>query len=146
MTRMAWVLAVLVALGGCGDDDDRVPPGENTGRSCTAADQCYPNVEGDLQGGVAVCLAEVPGGYCTHHCSSDADCCAVPGECGTSHPQVCSPFQATGLTLCFLSCEARDVQAAGVSDGNTYCQRFAHSSFNCRSTGGGAANRQVCVP
>lgn len=136
---------VALAPLGCGDDDPP-PPSEQAGQACTSAAQCYPGIAAPLQGGEAVCLSDVPGGYCTHHCSSDADCCAVEGECDTPHPQVCSPFQSTGLYLCFLSCEPEDVAAAGMNDENAFCDRFAYAGFGCRSTGGGSANRKVCTP
>lgn len=135
----------VALISGCGDDDDD-RPAEEAGTSCASADQCYPMVEGDLTGGEAVCMDRVPGGYCTHFCSSDADCCAVEGECRTNLSQVCAPFESTGMMFCFLSCETADVEAAGVGDESEYCHRFAHSSFSCRSTGGGSENRKVCVP
>jgi hypothetical protein len=125
-------LAAL-ALGGCHDHH------ENTGHTCTAVDQCYPGVNPADLLGAAVCLDRVPGGYCTHLCVDDTDCCAVDGECETGFPQVCAPFESTGDRYCLLSCE-------GVADETTYCQDHASSDFGCRSTGGGAANRKVCVP
>jgi hypothetical protein len=127
------VLMAPLALGGCSDH------GENAGHACASADQCYPGIDQqDLQGAV-VCMDRVPEGYCTHHCVTDADCCAVPGECETGFPQVCAPFESTGELYCFLSCE-------GVPDEGTYCQQHADAAFGCRSTGGGSANRKVCVP
>jgi len=93
------------------------------------------------------CLDRVPNGYCTHLCATDADCCAVPGECRTGIKQVCAPFESTGLMMCFLSCETADVAAdAGTTDPTVFCQRFANAAFGCRSTGGGAKNRKVCLP
>jgi hypothetical protein len=88
----------------------------------------------------------VQGGYCTHLCAADTDCCAVPDECQTGFPQVCSPFQSTGKNYCFLSCEDSDVQSAGLTDASQYCQTYASAAFTCRSTGGGANNRKVCAP
>jgi hypothetical protein len=44
---------------------------------------------------------------------------------------------------CFLSCEPTEV---GDLDESEYCRVNAHSSFGCRSTGGGSENRKVCVP
>lgn len=41
------------------------------------------------------------------------------------------------------SCEAADI---GDHDESTFCQEEAHPAFGCRSTGGGSANRKVCVP
>jgi hypothetical protein len=132
---LAGALLVVVA---CQDDDD-----ESTGQACSAADQCYGRAEAPVRG-TTLCLDRVSGGYCTHSCVTDADCCAVKGECQTGHPQVCAPFESTGQRLCFLSCEVA-VLTAG-QEGTAYCQGSAHQSFSCRSSGGGADNRKVCVP
>ncbi|MBI5482750.1 MAG: hypothetical protein HY906_28100 [Deltaproteobacteria bacterium] len=125
-------LAVLT-LAGCHDDH------ENTGHACTAVDQCYPGVDQASLLGAVVCMDRVVGGYCTHQCVVDTDCCAVAGECETGFPQACAPFESTGDRYCFLSCE-------GVADEATYCQDNADPAFGCRSTGGGSDNRKVCVP
>ncbi|MDX2056066.1 MAG: hypothetical protein SFV15_26935 [Polyangiaceae bacterium] len=93
-----------------------------------------------------MCLDRVQGGYCTHTCQDDSECCSAAGECSTTHTEVCSPFESTGMNMCFLSCEKTDLDAAKVTDDQEYCQRFAGSSFICRSSGGGANNRKVCVP
>lgn len=137
---MRWMVIVSLAaalasvtLAGCDDDE------ENTGHACEAVDQCYPGLDQSTLQGEAVCMDRVTGGYCTHHCIDDADCCAVAGECDTGFPQVCAPFESTGEYYCFLSCE-------GVADEATYCQDYANPAFGCRSTGGGATNRKVCVP
>jgi hypothetical protein len=140
--------AVLAAA--CGDDDeadDANSRPEDTGAACASADQCYPDVaEGELQGD-ALCLDRVRDGYCTHSCEADADCCAAEGECETGLHQVCSPFESTGDMMCFLSCEAEDIDAAGdFADENEYCQRKASRDFACRSSGGGSDNRKICVP
>jgi hypothetical protein len=137
MAPRIFLLAALVLCATCDDDDD-----ENTGQSCQQAGDCYRGAEGPLKGAV-MCLMRVHGGYCTHQCEADTDCCAVKGECRTGLPQVCSPFESTGLKLCFLSCEA---SAVGGQDPNAFCQENAHPSFTCRSTGGGSQNRRVCVP
>ena len=151
MRGIRWSAAVLLGLvpglaaAGCGDDDD--DRGENTGDSCSSPEHCYPGIgDAELQGGEAVCMTRVEGGYCTHYCATDADCCAVEGECVTGVPQVCSPFESTGELYCFLSCEADVVANSGLADETEYCQRNAHRSFICRSSGGGSANRKVCVP
>jgi hypothetical protein len=95
----------------------------------------------------------VTNGYCTHLCTTDADCCAVEGECRTGLKQVCAPFESTGEKYCFLSCESADIAAAndaGATDAGTdeqnYCHKNISTEFTCRSTGGGAANRKVCLP
>ncbi len=135
-----------LALSGCGDDDDDGVG--DAGSQCGEADDCYPDVEdGDLvSGGMAgaatkICLDRTENGYCTHTCQTDADCCAAEGECDNDFPQVCAPFESTGMMMCFLSCEETD----GL-DENEFCGRYAARGFNCRSTGGGAANRKVCFP
>lgn len=84
----------------------------------------------------------------------DVGCCAVAGECQTTFPQVCAPFESTGKSYCFLSCEASDIEAhestlfsdGGAIDANLFCRERANPSFGCRSTGGGKDNRKVCTP
>ena len=146
----AGYICVVVAAG-CGDttsDTGAIVP-ENTGKSCTAPAQCFPGVDQSTLSDVAVCLDKVTGGYCTHKCKTDADCCAVKGERDTNLKQVCAPFESTGDMYCFLSCEAADLTGAGggtAPDSGVYCATYAHASFGCRSTGGGSKNRKVCVP
>ena len=150
LTRLRWSfvgVAFALAITGCGDDDgssDARSDGD-AGSACAEPSECYPEVEeGELRsGGVAgqattICLADVEGGYCTHTCETDEDCCAVDGECNNAFAQVCAPFQSTGMRMCFLTCE-------GQEEAN-FCQDNAHPDFGCRSTGGGADNRKVCVP
>lgn len=131
------VLPLAATAAACGGD------GENAGQACDEPADCYPDIDhADLSGDV-VCLDRVPDGYCTHLCGDDQDCCAVEGECETGIPQVCAPFENTTITRCFLSCEA---DVIGEEEENAYCQDHAHPDFICRSTGGGAENRKVCVP
>jgi hypothetical protein len=151
---------VSVVLFACSDDDPPSSPPpttargtEATGQACTAAAQCYTQLEGGTLKGEPQCLDRVPGGYCTHLCTKDEDCCAVPGECRTGFKQVCAPFESTGKMMCFLSCEAGDLHAAPdagagapVLEESAYCQAYAGTAFGCRSTGGGKDNRKVCVP
>jgi hypothetical protein len=130
----------------CGSDN---PPPliEQAGQPCTSAGQCYSEIDAAaLRGGPAVCLDQVAGGYCTHTCVVDADCCAQPGECKTAYPEVCSPFESTGAKYCFLSCEDSIFAGSGITDANSFCVTYAHAAFNCRSSGGGSLNRKVCVP
>ncbi|MCP4678421.1 MAG: hypothetical protein GY854_23490 [Deltaproteobacteria bacterium] len=133
--------AVFAVAVGCNDDNDDDNGLEETGESCQTAEECYDGFERDAFTGDIVCMDRVENGYCTHHCVNDDDCCAIPGECKTSRPQVCGPFESTGEKFCFLSCENLD---AGVEE--NYCQLYAHPNFICRSTGGGSENRKVCVP
>jgi hypothetical protein len=120
-------------------------PAGPVGQSCIAAAQCYVGLDATALAGQVTCLTPVSGGYCTHACTSDGDCCKVPGECADGRPQVCSPFESAGQMYCFLSCEAALLADAGISDA-TYCETYASASFNCRSTGGGSQNRKVCAP
>jgi hypothetical protein len=138
--RSRLVPPLLLALAfatGCAEDDGI----DNVGAACEAPGECFPEVEvrEEIQGEI-VCLGDVPGGYCTHLCQTDDDCCAVEGECENGLPQVCAPFQSTGMMMCFLTCEHVTDDAEG------YCEQEAHPSFGCRSTGGGSMNRRVCVP
>jgi hypothetical protein len=130
------MLLMVAASLTCSKDDEHV------GQPCQVAGDCYPALATPPHGDV-MCLTKVPGGYCTHLCQIDADCCAVQGECKRDLAQVCGPFESTGLRMCFMSCEAG---VLGGMDANAYCDKNAHVAFICRSTGGGAQNRQVCVP
>ncbi len=150
LVRVGFVLSSALAFWTACSSDETTGPAENTGSACTNASQCYPGVAdaGALKG-AALCLDRVAGGYCTHECTTDADCCAVEGECRTGYKQVCAPFESTGKMMCFLSCEEADVTAApgaDTTDPALYCQHYANEAFGCRSTGGGSKNRKVCVP
>ena len=100
--------ALLIGFACNGGDNDDTSP-DYAGEACAAADECYDEVEPGTLQGEAFCLDRVEGGYCTHQCQSDADCCAVEGECRSDFPQVCSPFESTGMMMCFLSCESADI-------------------------------------
>src|SRR5262245_18643743 len=113
------------------------------GAPCAVAADCYPGVDTAKIKGTVLCLDKVPGGYCTHLCAGDGDCCAASGECPEKHTEVCAPFESTGMMMCFLSCEASDV---GSLDENAYCAQYAGDAFGCRSTGGGSKNRKICSP
>lgn len=146
LIALAWLGSAVLVFQGCGGDNNsgRV---ENTGSACTAPTQCYPNVDQTttpLKGAVT-CLS-VTGGYCTHECTSDADCCAVQGECNPNSwfHQVCATFQSTGKSYCFLSCDASYVTASGFADSASFCQQLANPTFTCRATGGGNP-KQVCL-
>src|SRR5436190_8266356 len=123
-------LALLLLAPACGDDDG----GENTGATCQVADDCFTDIAREDIAGEIECLDRVPGGYCTHLCETDDDCCAADGECLTGFKQVCAPFESADDKRCFLSCEAEDV---GDADETVYCQDNANEAFGCRSTGGG---------
>ncbi len=155
MVSLVFVSALL-GLASCSDDegdgsgdggDDNPDRPDETGAACMVADDCYPDVaEGELQGD-AVCIDRVRGGYCTHTCETDDDCCAAEGECDDSLLEVCSPFESMEGMHCFVSCEAEDVDAAtDVTDANDFCQKKASTDFICRSSGGGGTNRKICVP
>src|SRR5258708_24474012 len=148
--RAAWIVTRRSSLSlplACGNNNPPPPPPEQAGQSCAVAADCYSNLDGAaLMGGAAVCIDKVPGGYCSHLCTVDTDCCAIAGECKTSYPQVCAPFESTPMQYCFLSCEDASVADAGVTDPNAFCATYAHAGLTCRSTGGGAKNRKVCRP
>ncbi len=143
---MRVALIALATVAACGNGNTApYSPGEQAGTACATADTCYPDVQDKTQiAGEVQCLTKVSGGYCTHLCTADTDCCAVPGECRTGHPQVCAPFENQTATYCFLSCEDADLKAAGYTDSTLYCHDFASATFNCRSTGGGTNNRKIC--
>ncbi len=144
LLSLSLALAIgFLGAGACAEDDDDGGSPDMAGDACLVADQCYEGIDPAELSGPAVCLDRVENGYCTHECQVDADCCAVPGECVTDWPQVCSPFESTGQMMCFLSCEDEDIEDYDADD---FCRRFAHADFGCRSSGGGSANRKVCVP
>jgi hypothetical protein len=159
MRRQMSVLTMALLLAGaphCGGDDTPPPAPnpnpEKTGQSCMAPGDCYPGIEAGALSGEVQCLS-VTNGYCTHFCNDDSDCCKVEGECRTPLKQVCSPFESNStMKMCFLSCEDADIQSAKAADASTttdptaYCQTQASIAFTCRSTGGGAQNRRVCLP
>jgi hypothetical protein len=144
--RLPFILVsvCLAAAAACGDDD-----AEDTGAACAVPDDCYDDVideDRDMITGEIECLDRVEGGYCTHQCETDDDCCLVEGECDDSSDArvICSPFEnESGIKRCFLACEAEDIGDFEESD---YCHEFAHEEFGCRSSGGGSENRKVCVP
>jgi hypothetical protein len=136
----------LCQLAACGGDSNDGAGPTTTGQSCTSAERCYPNVPAGELLGDPVCLDRIEGGYCTHHCTQDSDCCAVAGECDGAHAEVCGPFESTGEMYCFLSCEDGDLSSVGIGDADVYCQTYAGAAFHCRSTGGGSNNRKVCTP
>lgn len=146
--RLSFTFAIpllaAAALAGCGDDD-----AEDTGEACSVADDCYEDVieeDRDMIAGEIECLDRVEGGYCTHQCETDDDCCLIDGECDDSgdHRVICSPFEnESGIKRCFLACEAEDI---GDLEETDYCHEFANDEFGCRSSGGGNENRKVCVP
>ena len=175
----SFASALWIAIAGCGDDDDATPTNdagpdtstadtsndtsssdvgldsrspEFTGSACKAAADCYPTLEAGSLKGTATCIDKVTNGYCTHTCTTDADCCAVPGECRTGFKQVCASFENANEKYCFLSCESADIAAApdggGVDAGadNEYCKKNVSTEFGCRSTGGVNENRKVCLP
>jgi hypothetical protein len=144
--RLGSCAITLLIFQACGSDNNSGPPPEQAGQSCQVAANCYPGIDPKTLKGDVQCLTKVPGGYCTHLCQTDQDCCAVQGECKTGRPQVCAPFESTGQMFCFLSCEGSEVSGAGYTDSNLYCQQNANAAFGCRSTGGGAANRKICSP
>jgi hypothetical protein len=145
LAASASAVAVAVVLGGgCSSNGNSGGAATQTGSACTTAATCYAPLDAAALHGQVTCLTQVTNGYCTHTCQTDADCCAVPGECAGGIQQVCAPFESTPQTYCFVSCDASAIPGdAGTTDPNTFCQRF-NASFTCRSTGGGSANRKFC--
>lgn len=141
---IALVAAVVVA---CSSSSGSSAPAGATGSTCTSAAACYSGIDAGALMGQVQCLTQLQNGYCTHTCTKDTDCCAVPGECAAGTVEVCAPLQSAPQTYCFLSCDTANIPAsAGTTDPNTYCQKFANPTFTCRSTGGGANNRKFCGP
>lgn len=145
---LSWCLVLLLTACKEAPVDEHGETGspDLVGSVCEVAEDCYPGIDHAQLAGAVECLDRVPAGYCTHLCTTDADCCAIEGECETDLPQVCSPFESGDDTMCFLSCEPADVSAAGSDDENAFCQEFVSPWFACRSSGGGADNRKICVP
>ena len=139
-----WISLACALASACSSSNSA--PTTITGQACKTAADCYSGIDAGALLGAPSCLTAVPNGYCTHHCESDSDCCAVPGECPNQLAEVCGPFESTGEMDCFLSCEDAIVTQSGVSDSNAFCAKYANATFICRSTGGGARNRKVCVP
>src|SRR5579859_127479 len=140
---------VLVAAASCSGNSSSIGATAQTGQTCTTTSQCYPGLDAAALLGQARCLTQLQNGYCTHTCQSDADCCAVAGECSNGLHEVCASFESAGTMYCFLSCAASDIAGAtdaATTDAAAYCQRYANASFTCRSTGGGSANRRFCGP
>jgi hypothetical protein len=142
---LAAVLPLPLALA-CSSSSSA--PAPLTGQTCSQTSQCYSGLDAAALHGQVTCLTQLQNGYCTHTCTADTDCCAVPGECPSGAVETCAPLTSAPQTYCFLSCEATDIAAAnaGTTDANVYCQRFANPTFNCHSTGGGSANKKFCGP
>jgi hypothetical protein len=145
-SAFVFALALDATIAACSGNSNSAANAANTGQSCTTAGQCFAGVDAGTLLGAPACLDKVPGGYCTHACTQDTDCCAVAGECPQALAEVCAPFESTGAMDCFLSCEDTALMKAGFTDSTAYCAKFANAAFNCRSTGGGSQNRKVCVP
>jgi hypothetical protein len=130
---MRIFLVMMLMVVGCKDNDTHV------GKPCTAAGECYPGVDAGALSGPVTCLTKYPGGYCTHTCTTDADCCKIAGECKTNFKEVCASFENQPVMYCFLSCDSADIAASGSSTTNadTFCQENVASGTTCRATGGG---------
>jgi hypothetical protein len=140
--------AMSLALACSGSSSSVNVPPAHTGLSCSSASQCYAGIDAGSLSGQVTCLTQLSNGYCTHTCKTDADCCAVAGEC-SGLQEVCAPFESTGHSYCFLSCSTSALAAApdaGTTSAMAYCQEWANPTFTCRSTGGGSANAQFCGP
>jgi hypothetical protein len=141
MRPVSFALLLSVVASACSSTQ--------VGTQCASPADCYTGLDAGALSGPVECIDKATDGYCTHECATDADCCAVTGECQAGFKLVCAPFESTGKRYCFLSCEDGDIAAApngGTTDPNAYCAQFAARNFTCRSTGGGSANRKVCFP
>ncbi|MGH7298662.1 MAG: hypothetical protein ACRELB_27220 [Polyangiaceae bacterium] len=143
-SHAAWIGALVAACSGGGGNVGGPGP---VGSSCSQPAQCYVGLDAGALQGQVTCLGQVQGGYCTHTCQADSDCCALPGECTPGYAQVCASFESSGQTYCFWRCDAAAIAAApaGTTDPTAYCQRW-DAAFTCRSTGGGANNAKFCGP
>jgi hypothetical protein len=145
----ACVATVVAALACSSGGSGGPASAQQTGSSCATPTNCYPGVNVSTIRGTVTCLTQLQGGYCTHTCTADTDCCTAAGECSAGFADVCAPLQSAPQTYCFLSCDSAAIAAApnaGTTDPTAYCQRFANPTFTCRSTGGGSANRKFCGP
>jgi hypothetical protein len=133
------ITAASVIAGCRGDDGDGNIDEEYVGDVCDDASECYPEIAADALSGEVICLTRVEGGYCTHECESDTDCCAAEGECVTGLEQVCAPLESEEEMFCLVTCEQ-------TAESDDYCETEVHPAFHCRSTGGGSENRRVCLP
>lgn len=139
MTKLSVFLVVGAVVIACSSSTQ-------VGQPCTSASQCYPGIDAAAIQGTPTCLTSITNGYCTHTCTTNADCCAVSGECKSGYKEICAPFESNPQTYCVLSCDPADIAASGngTMDPNTYCQKFGNASFTCRSTGGGSSNVKFC--
>jgi hypothetical protein len=149
--RVVTLVSAGVVIGGlaCSSSNNSGGGTHATGSTCTAPAQCYPGVSPATIKGQVTCLTQLQNGYCTHTCTTDADCCAAHGECMTGFNEVCASVESSPSLYCVLSCDAADVAAApnaGTTDPTTYCKDWANPTFTCRSTGGGSQNRKFCGP
>lgn len=144
-TLISVALPAAFVFVGCGGDDD-VPPAapEQPDPICAEEDECYTGVADGALVGDALCLTDVRGGYCTHTCTADEDCCAAEGECAADLDQVCSPYQSNGQAMCFLSCGPDNVSE--IVDEQEFCQAAAGRDFVCRTSEEGSEERKICVP
>src|SRR5512142_1495531 len=140
MSKLSVLLVVGAVVVACSSSQP------NVGQPCTSASQCYSGIDAAALQGTATCLTSITNGYCTHTCTTTAECCAVSGECKAGYKEVCAPFESNPTTYCFLSCDPADITASGngTMDPTAYCQKYASASFTCRSTGGGSANMKFC--
>jgi hypothetical protein len=133
---------VTVVAAGCSGSSSSPPA--TTSSACTSAAQCYPGVDAGALQGTPACLTTVGNGYCTHTCSSNADCCSGPDHCAAEGiKEICGSFESSGATYCFVSCATADLPA-GTTDASAFCARTVGGSASCRSSGGGSAPTKFC--
>lgn len=147
--RLLFTFVVLAMAGCSGSHGTLSSPAGPIGQECTSVSECYVGLDAAALQDQVTCLTQLQNGYCTHTCTSDADCCGVPGECPKGFKETCSPFESTGQTYCFLACDSASLAAdpgVGTTSASTFCQDWANPTFTCRSTGGGSSNQQFCGP
>src|SRR5262252_3498572 len=144
LIRLAILFGALSAVVAACSGGGAAPA---TGHSCMKPSDCYPGLDAGALAGEVMCLS-LQGGYCSHTCTADTDCCKVAGECPTGIKEVCAPLESNAAMYCFVSCDVADIApgADGGADPNAFCKSVANASFTCRSTGGGANNRKFCGP
>jgi hypothetical protein len=119
----------ILALAGCKDDS-------TAGAPCDEADDCFHDFSDEELGGDRMCFTDIPGGYCTQTCTTDASCCEA-GQCDEGLAYFCEQLESNDETTCFVSCEDAD-------GGEAVCDDLG-GPWVCRNTGGGDG-RKFCSP
>lgn len=119
---LRWIPLLLVA---CGSD-----PYGGLYDACDDAPQCAERLDTGVE---AQCVDKSGLGFCTWSCAVDADCAETHDAI---YDYLCASFEDEPEMYCFPDC-LEDTEG-----GEPSCP----PGYNCRSTGGGSNNRQVCFP